>query len=235
MKKLMILCFVFGGLVPSLCMAQSTEERLASMESTLKQIDKRIDELRSDMNAHFATLGTRIFAVENRLTTLESRQDSFVRWEVGVLVAIVGVVLTTGVALAMSLGSLKRQMEDFPKQMDDRFERVDEQIRLYNAQFDERSKRIDDRFEQVVEQIRLYNAQFDERFKRIDDRFERINDQFERINERFELVDERFKRMDDRFERIDEQLKCHDEQFAQVNEKLDLLMERLPRMGTSSN
>ena len=60
--------------------AQSTEERLAGMEQALKQIDKRIEDLRTDMNARFSAVDTRITALENemenRLAALESKTDS---------------------------------------------------------------------------------------------------------------------------------------------------------------
>ena len=71
MKRLMILCFILGALLAPICMAQNTDERLAGVEGALKQIDKRLDELRRDMNVHLGSM-------DKRLTILESRQDSFV-------------------------------------------------------------------------------------------------------------------------------------------------------------
>ena len=64
-KTLMTLCLILAGLLPSICGAQSTEERLAGMEGTLKQIDKRIDDFRNDVNTRFATAENRMSSLEN--------------------------------------------------------------------------------------------------------------------------------------------------------------------------
>jgi len=84
MKKLMILCVIWGWLLPAICEAQGTEARLAGVEEAVKQTDKRIDELRGDMNTRFNELrndmNSRLAAMENRLSTLKLQQDSLVMW-----------------------------------------------------------------------------------------------------------------------------------------------------------
>ena len=44
MKNLIILCVVLGQLLPSICVAQSSEAQLAGIQEALNRIDTRLDD-----------------------------------------------------------------------------------------------------------------------------------------------------------------------------------------------
>jgi DNA anti-recombination protein RmuC len=91
---------------------------------------------------------------------------------------------------------LKQQAEyqlQFESQMDNRFNQIKEQFKLFGSQIDERFKQVDERFKQVDERFKRFESQIDKRFKQIDARFEKLEGQ----------MDTRFKQMDARFEKVE--------------------------------
>ncbi len=60
-------------------------------------------------------------------------------------------------------------------------------------------ERLDERFNRVDTDIRDLRMEMREGFERIDKRFDQLDERFDRIDERFEKVDEKFERVDDRF------------------------------------
>ncbi len=123
MKKFMILCVIWGWLLPAICEAQSVEARLAGVEEAVKQADKRIDELRGDINTRLNELrndmNSRLAAMENRLSTLKLQQDSLVMWAAIIFIVFAGGFTVAVAVLAMSLASLKARMDVFDRRLKD--------------------------------------------------------------------------------------------------------------------
>jgi outer membrane murein-binding lipoprotein Lpp len=116
MKKGIFLCIIFGLLIPTFASSQlSTNERLARLEGAVEQMSKRVEELRTDISARIANLESSLNAtkseINERLSALEARYDSLLRWTVGILIGMVGVLIAGGVTLGLAFGSLKGRVE----------------------------------------------------------------------------------------------------------------------------
>ncbi|MBM3242595.1 hypothetical protein FJZ31_40560 [Candidatus Poribacteria bacterium] len=116
MKKSIVLCIIFGLLIPTFASSQlSTTERLAKLEGAVEQMSKRVEELRTDISARMANLEASFNAtkseINERLSALEARYDSLLRWTVGILIGMVSVLIAGGITLGLAFGSLKGRVE----------------------------------------------------------------------------------------------------------------------------
>jgi len=116
MKKSIILCLIFGLLIPTIASSQlSTNERLAKLEGAVEQMSKRVDDLRTDISTRIANLEASLNAtkdeISQRLSALEARYDSLLKWTVGILIGMVSVLIAGGVTLGLAFGSLKGRVE----------------------------------------------------------------------------------------------------------------------------
>lgn len=60
-------------------------------------------------------------------------------------------------------------------------------------------ERIEERFDRVDTDIRGLRTEMKEGFAQIDKRFDQFEKRFEQVDKRFEQIDKRFERVDDRF------------------------------------
>jgi chromosome segregation ATPase len=81
----------------------------------------------------------------------------------------------------------------------------------------------EERFDRLEQQIRDLSEGTDQGFDSIDRQFETIDHRFETIDHRFEIIDKRFEMIDQRFETIDHRFEMIDKRFDHVETRLDRL------------
>ena len=73
----------------------SIEERIARLEGSFEQIERRLGTLEQDLRRFRAETGARFDRLEQRMDRLEQRFDRLMFWQLGLLGAIAASILAT--------------------------------------------------------------------------------------------------------------------------------------------
>ncbi|ORM70456.1 hypothetical protein [Pantoea rwandensis] len=98
------------------------------------------------------------------------------------------------------LDSLEGRFDKFEKNVNQRFDKIDEKF-----------IKIDERFDKI-----------DERFIKIDEKFDKIDEKFVKIDEKFDKIDEKFDKIDHRFEKVDERLNKQDVKLSDLDQRMQI-------------
>ena len=82
-------------------------------------------------------------------------------------------------------------------------------------------ERLEERFDRIETDIRDLRGEMNSRFDRMDDRFDKINAD---VNTRFDRVGERFDRVDDRFDKMNADVNARFEKVTERLEAMHRLM-----------
>ena len=80
-------------------------------------------------------------------------------------------------------------------------------------------KEVNERFDGVDEKF----AQVDDRFTQVDKRFDVMDVKFTQVDKRFDVMDVRFEQIDERFDSVDKHFDGVDQRFDGVDQRLDQL------------
>ena len=114
------------------------------------------------------------------------------------------------------------------EQIDQRFNKVDEQLAAEQTNAQEHYDQIDQRFSQVNERFNQVNERFDAEHAWAQERFEQVDQRFEQVDQRLEQVDQRFDQVDRRLAGIDQRI---DSLEARVDAGFQDLHRTLDRLG----
>ena len=161
MKKVIILCIIFGLLIPTFAFSQlSTNERLAKLEGAVEQMSKRIedlgkrvDDLRTDISARMSNLEANLNSTKNeinqRLSALEARYDLLLKWTVVILIGMVSVLIAGGVTLGLAFGSLKGRVE----RLEEKVSEVQVEMKEMHSQLESQIKETHTQLEMQIQQL----------------------------------------------------------------------------------
>ena len=73
----------------------SIEERIAHLEGSYEQIERRLSTLEQDLRSLRAFISARFDRLDSRMDRLDSRMDRFIYWQLGLMAAIAASILAT--------------------------------------------------------------------------------------------------------------------------------------------
>ena len=73
----------------------SIEERIAHLEGSYEQIERRLGTLEQDVRSLRAEMNARFDRLDSRMDRLNSRMDRLIYWQLGVMAAIAASILAT--------------------------------------------------------------------------------------------------------------------------------------------
>ena len=154
MKKRIVLCIIFGLLIPTFAFSQlSTNERLAKLEGAVEQMSKRVYDLRIDLSARMANLEASLNAtkgeINERLSALEARYDLLLRWTVGILIGMVSVLIAGGITLGLAFGALKGKVERLEEKVTD----IQVDMKEMHSQLESQIKEAHTQLETQIQQL----------------------------------------------------------------------------------
>lgn len=88
--------------------------------------------------------------------------------------------------------------EKFPRR--DEFARLLDEVQQHRTETAQQSQRVEQRVERVEQQLQEHRTETAEQFKRVDQRFEQVDQRFDRIDQRFDQADQRFAELVQRVE-----------------------------------
>lgn len=154
MKKAIILCIIFGLLIPTFAFSQlSTNERLAKLEGAVEQMSKRVDDLRTDISARMVNLEARLNTtrseINERLSALEARYDLLLRWTVGILIGMVSVLIAGGVTIGLAFGALRGRVE----RLEEKISEIQVDMKEMHSQLESQIKETRTQLEIQIQQL----------------------------------------------------------------------------------
>ncbi len=73
----------------------SIEERIAHLEGSYEQIERRLGTLEQDVRSLRAEMNARFDRLDSRIDRLDSRMDRLIYWQLGLMAAIAASILAT--------------------------------------------------------------------------------------------------------------------------------------------
>jgi hypothetical protein len=147
----------------------------------------------------------------------------------GAIISALSGVVATHEDIVQLTKEMDKRFETMQQTMDQRFEKMDQRF----EKMDQRFEKMDKRFEKMDQRFETMQQTMDQRFEKMDKRFETMqqtmDQRFEKMDKRFETMqqtmDQRFEKMDQRFEKMDKRfetmLQTMDQRFEKVDQRFD--------------